>query len=68
VTKRPPFLGASAFLTISKVIKDPPEPPTKLNASVSPALERTVMKALSKEPIDRFHTCADLRKALEAPG
>jgi hypothetical protein len=66
VTGRPPFLGATAFLTIAKVIKDPPDEPRKHNPKVPPALEAVILKAMQKEPVNRFHTCADLRVALEA--
>ncbi|MCO5165198.1 MAG: serine/threonine protein kinase [Planctomycetes bacterium] len=65
VTGRPPFLGASAFLTIAKVIKEPPEPPRALNPAIPPALEQVLLKALEKDPVRRFHTCGDLRAALE---
>ncbi len=66
VTGRPPFLAPSAFLTIAKVIKEAPEPPRSLVPTLPPALEEVILKALAKEPIQRFHTCADLRRALEA--
>jgi serine/threonine protein kinase len=65
VTGKPPFLGPTAFLTIAKVIKEKPEPPRAIVPTCPEALEAAILKALAKEPIDRFHTCADLRKALE---
>jgi len=66
VTGKPPFLGPTAFLTIAKVIKEKPESPRKIVPTIPEALEVIILKALSKEPIDRFHTCADLRMALES--
>jgi predicted Ser/Thr protein kinase len=66
ITGKPPFHGATAFLTISKVIEEKPRPPRELDPKIPRPLEDAVLKALAKEPIDRFHTCADLRKALEA--
>ena len=66
VTGRPPFLGASAFLTIAKVVREPPELPSKLNPKVSPALEKLIMKSLEKEPRDRYPTCGELGRALAA--
>ena len=66
VTGRPPFLGASAFLTIAKVVREPPELPSKLNPKISPALEKVIMKFLEKEPRDRYPTCGELGRALAA--
>ncbi|MBX3466859.1 MAG: serine/threonine protein kinase [Planctomycetes bacterium] len=68
VTGRPPFLAASAFLTIARVIKEPPEPPRALNPAVPPALEQVLLKALEKDPVARYHTCGELRTALERLG
>lgn len=64
VTGKPPFLGPTAFLTIAKVIKEPPEPPRKLVPELPEVLEMIILKALAKEPSGRFRTCAELRKAL----
>ena len=66
LTGHPPFLGASAFLTIAKVMREPPEPPSRSNPEVTPALEAAVLKALAKNPVERFPTCGDLRAAIEA--
>jgi eukaryotic-like serine/threonine-protein kinase len=68
LTSRPPFTAPSAFATINKVVREPPKPPSEHNPAVSAALEQVVLKALSKEPIDRFHTCSDLGDALRASG
>jgi serine/threonine protein kinase len=65
LTSRPPFTAPSAFATINKVVRHPPTPPAEHNPAVSAGLEKIVLKALSKEPVDRFHTCSDLAEALE---
>jgi predicted Ser/Thr protein kinase len=64
LTGKPPFLAPTAFATIHKVVHDAPTAPSSLNPQVTPALDAVVLKALAKEPVDRYHTCRELRDAL----
>ena len=63
-TGRPPFSGTSPFQTIERVVRTAPRPPSQLNPDVPPALEAVVLKALAKEPTDRYPTCGELGKLL----
>ena len=62
---RPPFVGARTFAVIERVITEPPTPPSQLRAEISPELEEVLLKCLAKTPPERFHTCGQLRRALE---
>ncbi len=59
-----PFQG-SLTEVVSQQLAVPPEPLREKNASISPALESVVMKALAKDPKERFVTIRDFAAALE---
>jgi len=65
VTGRPPFTGDSAVAVASKHVLEQPIPPSKLNRDVSPGLEAVIMKALAKNPDNRYQDAEDLRADLE---
>ena len=54
LTGRVPFEGESAVTIALKQVSEPPVPPSQLNPAVSPGLEATVMRALAKDPAQRF--------------
>lgn len=59
------FLGESDFSTLDKVRKAEVRPPSELNASLPPELEAIILKALAREPGDRYARGAELAEALE---
>ncbi|MGH2660646.1 MAG: Stk1 family PASTA domain-containing Ser/Thr kinase [Actinomycetota bacterium] len=65
VTGRPPFSGDSAVVVASKHVLEQPTPPSKLNRDVAPGLEAVIMKALAKNPDNRYQTAEELRADLE---
>jgi tRNA A-37 threonylcarbamoyl transferase component Bud32 len=60
-----PFHGSSLAETIDKIIQGPPIPPRKMNPSIPEQLEKAVLKALSKNPRDRFRTFGEFKGALQ---
>lgn len=51
--------------TLAQVVRHAPFPtPRELNSSIAPEMEGIVLKALQKEPEDRWHTVAEFREAL----
>src|SRR5262249_8556669 len=60
-----PFRGENAQKTLTKHVFDPVVPPSKLrpDLSLSPVLEKVVLRALQKKPQDRY---ADLREMIDA--
>ena len=65
VTGRPPFSGDSPVMVASKHVLEQPTPPSKLNADVSPELEAVIMKALAKNPDNRYQDAEEMRADLE---
>jgi len=54
LTGRVPFEGESAVTIALKQVSEQPVPPSQLNPAVTPALEATVMRALAKDPAQRY--------------
>ena len=49
---------------IDRVLRDAVLPPSRINPEVSPALDAVALRAVARDPNDRFQTAADLRAAL----
>jgi WD40 repeat protein len=60
LTGRPPFRAESATATLQQVVADEPVPPARLNPQVPRDLQTICLKCLSKEPLRRYATAADL--------
>ena len=61
---RPPFTGDSPVAVASKHVRDHPVLPRVANPAVPPALEAVVMKAMAKNPDDRYGSAEELRADL----
>jgi eukaryotic-like serine/threonine-protein kinase len=62
---RPPFAAESQIGTAMKHVEEAPAPPRSIKAGVPKALEAVILKALEKQPEDRFASAADMRAALQ---
>ena len=63
----PPYTGVTAQALIAKRFTDPIPRVRRLRATVSPAVEQAIMKALATTPADRFSSAAAFIEALTAP-
>ena len=61
---RPPFTGDSPVSVASKHVRDMPVLPREANPTVPPALEAVIMKAMAKNPDDRYGSAEELRADL----
>ena len=68
LTGRVPFKDDNILNLQLKILKDPPEPPSSIVPGISPSLEKTVLKALSKLPSDRFQNAYDFFRVLSSLG
>jgi serine/threonine protein kinase len=65
VTGRKPFAGDSIVSVLAKVLNENPVPPSSLAPSISPDVERTILRCLRKDRARRYQTMADLKVVLE---
>lgn len=65
LTGRVPFDGDTAVSVALKQMREEPLPPSAWNPAVSPGLDAVVMKALSREPYDRFPDAESFIEALD---
>jgi eukaryotic-like serine/threonine-protein kinase len=72
LTRRVPFEADSAVAIAMKQVSQAPQRPSSINPQVSPALDAVVMRALEKEPGQRFQSAdafiAAIDAALRDPG
>jgi eukaryotic-like serine/threonine-protein kinase len=66
LTGQVPFDGGSPLDVVLKHISEAPSPPSFHTPAVDPRLEAICMKALSKEPADRFQDAREMRLALRS--
>ena len=58
------FAGETDFETLSNVLKCEVTPPSAFNPDVPPELDAILLKALAREPEERYATCGALHEAL----
>lgn len=63
VTGRVPFEAETPLAIILKHVSDPLPPPSLIKKDISPILEQVILKALAKDPDDRFATAAEFLSA-----
>ena len=64
LTGRPPFSGGLRSLARQHIHEDP-TPPRKLNPKISPRTEAVILKALAKDPSDRFPSAVAMLDAID---
>jgi serine/threonine protein kinase len=69
ITGSPPFTGQNHFQLLYKHGNEAPDPPSQRNkeASIPPHVEAAVLRALAKDPDDRFGNMSDFCAALDRP-
>jgi serine/threonine protein kinase len=65
LTGRPPFTGATNYEIMIGHLQRTPVPPMEVNAVIPPAVSQAVMRALAKDPLERFATASDFNSALQ---
>jgi eukaryotic-like serine/threonine-protein kinase len=65
LTGQPPFTADSPVAVASKHVLEQPIAPSRLNHDVAPGLDAIVMKALAKNPDNRYQNAAEMKEDLE---
>jgi len=66
LTGRPPHGGDTPYSIASRVLSEHIQPPSTLNPAISAELEAVVMRALARDPADRYPYAASMRAALHS--
>jgi len=66
LTGTQPFRGDSAVTVAYQHVQEQPRPPRERNPQISVALEAVVLRALAKNPANRYQTAADMHADLLA--
>jgi len=64
LTGKVPFTGDSAIEIAMKHLNEPPKPPSKIRPEISEELDAVVLRALSKNPEDRYQTAEEFSEDL----
>jgi serine/threonine-protein kinase len=66
LTGEVPFGGDNIFAVMRGHTHEPPRPPRELDPEIPEAVETVILRALAKDPADRFATMLELRLAIVA--
>lgn len=64
LTGEPPFIGDSPVAVAYQHVREDPVPPSQRHEGVSAELDAVVLKALAKNPDNRYQTAAEMRADL----
>jgi eukaryotic-like serine/threonine-protein kinase len=65
LTGKVPFTGDSAIEIAMKHVSELPKPPSHLRPEITPELDQVVLRALAKEPEDRYQSADEFIEDLE---
>lgn len=63
LTGQLPFMAESPVAVSLKHIQSIPLPPRKLNSTIPASIEDVILKAMAKDPVERYQTAKDLSSA-----
>ncbi|MDT5290364.1 MAG: eukaryotic-like serine/threonine-protein kinase [Mycobacterium sp.] len=64
LTGDPPFVGDTPVAVAYQHVRKDPTPPSQRHGAISPELDAVVLKALAKNPENRYQSAADMRTDL----
>jgi eukaryotic-like serine/threonine-protein kinase len=66
LTGKKPFIGQDIPTVLYRILNENPPAPESLDPSIHPGVSSTVMKALSKNPYERYQRCSELLEDLRS--
>ena len=58
---RPPFIGDSPVSVAYQHVREAPVPPSQLDPEITPEIDAVVLKALAKDPDDRYQSATEMK-------
>jgi serine/threonine protein kinase len=65
LTGRPPFLGDSPVAIAYQHVRENPVPPSQLDPDIPAWADSIVLRAMAKDPADRYQSAADMRTDIQ---
>jgi len=65
VTGVPPYSGVDSPTIVARVLQGPPPPPRTFSPGLNPGLEGIILKAMAREPGDRYESASALAEDLD---
>src|SRR2546421_470332 len=65
LTGRPPFLGDSPVAIAYQHVRENPVPPSRLDPEIPPWADSIVLKAMAKDPAQRYQSAAEMRTDIQ---
>src|SRR5512144_1938770 len=65
LTGRPPFTGDSPVAIAYQHVREDPLPPSRVNQDVPPGVDAVVLKAMAKNPANRYQSAAEMAADIE---
>jgi eukaryotic-like serine/threonine-protein kinase len=65
LTGRPPFTGDSPVAIAYQHVKEEPVPPSQVDPEVPPWADAIVLKAMQKDPADRYQSAGEMRNDIQ---
>jgi serine/threonine-protein kinase len=62
-----PFEGETAYMIMNARLIGDPVAPRARNPAITPQVEEIVLRAMARDPEERFQTAAEMKTALDAP-
>lgn len=64
LTREKPFPGQNITSVIYKIVNEEPVSPSRINPAIHPGLTAVILKALAKDPAQRYQDCRELLEDL----
>ncbi|HXM96699.1 MAG TPA: serine/threonine-protein kinase [Candidatus Dormibacteraeota bacterium] len=64
VTGEKPFPGQNITTVIYKIVNEQPIPPRQIEPSIHPGISAVILKALAKQPEERYQSCREMLEDL----